>query len=501
MRQNQRLLLAFLLTLWIAVVAPMGIQAQSGNQSDVTGPNPLEIVPRGESDGTPTSAVDNTSVQVDRSTYETQLQQASLSQAIQLQEEYQALQFCNYLKLTRCGQVPTLEQVVQLLSQIARTTETKAALIYVSSQGTQLETLTVFPTQATASGKSLTPAAIAAATQRVSMPRLSREEVVQVARQWRRTVTRQGQGRDQLLAPAQQLYDWIIAPIAEELARREIDVLVFSLDSGLRLLPLAAMHDGQQFLIEQYAVTTVPSFGLADLQYADIRQQSILAMGASQFANDKDLPGVELEIQTIAQPPWDSTVFLNEAFTVNNFLQASQQDSFGIIHLATHGVFQSGSLDNSYLEFSDRRVTLSQFGEMATQLQWTTQEGPFVELLVLSACRTAVGNEEAELGFAGLAVKLGIKSALASLWRVSDVGTVALMAEYYLQLTDTPIKAEALRQAQLKMLRGEVRMTGETIQLSNGEQLPLPSALQSRDEQFLAHPYFWASFVLIGNWN
>jgi CHAT domain-containing protein len=128
-------------------------------------------------------------------------------------------------------------------------------------------------------------------------------------------------------------------------------------------------------------------------------------------------------------------------------------------------------------------------------LGWTK---PPVDLLVLSACRTAVGDEQVELGFAGLAVQAGVKSVLASLWGVNDEGTLGLMSEFYQQLKVAPVKAEALRQAQLAMLKGEVRIEAGELVTSEG-RLPLPPELARVGDQSLTHPFYWGAFTLIGN--
>jgi CHAT domain-containing protein len=123
---------------------------------------------------------------------------------------------------------------------------------------------------------------------------------------------------------------------------------------------------------------------------------------------------------------------------------------------------------------------------------------PSLELLVLSACRTALGDEQAELGFTGLAVQAGVKSALGSLWYVSDEATMAFMTEFYKQLKQASTKAEALRQAQLAMLKGEVRLQGGQLVTSFGS-FPLPPNLAELGDQDLSHPYYWSAFMMIGN--
>jgi CHAT domain-containing protein len=138
---------------------------------------------------------------------------------------------------------------------------------------------------------------------------------------------------------------------------------------------------------------------------------------------------------------------------------------------------------------------------MANELGWSQTENPPIELLVLSACRTAVGSPEAELGFAGLAVQAGVKSALASLWYVSDAGTLGLMSQFYENLSQNPIKSQALRQTQIAMLKGELRIENGRLRLSNGETLPLTPELAAAGNVDLSHPYFWSAFMMIGNWN
>ncbi|MDY7023150.1 MAG: CHAT domain-containing protein, partial [Cyanobacteriota bacterium] len=193
---------------------------------------------------------------------------------------------------------------------------------------------------------------------------------------------------------------------------------------------------------------------------------------------------------------WQGEALLNQDFTLENLQKKRNQKSFEIIHLATHANFNSQQ--DSYIQFWDDKLSLDQLRE----LEWYKQ--PQVELLVLSACRTALGNNqeaETEMGFAGLAYRAGVKSALASLWRVSDLGTLGLMVEFYEQLKSSPIKAEALRKAQLALLRGEVRMEGDSLQQTlRSTSLPTPLTLsQSTSTQDFSHPYYWAGFTMIGS--
>ena len=173
-------------------------------------------------------------------------------------------------------------------------------------------------------------------------------------------------------------------------------------------------------------------------------------------------------------------------------LQRSQF-AYPIIHLATHGEFLPGAIDNSYIQLWNDKLQLNDL----RQLGWNN---PPVELLVLSACQTALGDEEAELGFGGLAVQAGVKSALASLWYVSDEGTLALMSSFYNYLDNVPIKAEALRQAQIAMLKGEARIE-DGVLIFPGElgRVPLPPELSYIENRNLSHPYYWSAFTTIGS--
>jgi CHAT domain-containing protein len=143
---------------------------------------------------------------------------------------------------------------------------------------------------------------------------------------------------------------------------------------------------------------------------------------------------------------------------------------------------------------------MSQLVQLSDELGWSSSKNYPVELLVLSACQTALGDRQAELGFAGLAVAAGVKSVLASLWNVSDLGTLGLMGQFYQEYGEFANKAEALRQAQLAMLKGQVRVDNGKMMLANGESIDLPPEFPKGTLE-LSHPYYWASFTIIGNWN
>ncbi|HEY9769874.1 MAG TPA: CHAT domain-containing protein [Coleofasciculaceae cyanobacterium] len=448
--------------------------------------------------------------QLDRVAYEAQFQDAGSELAIMMQEEFQLTQLISSSGLQLYGTVPSVKQISRRLGELAEQTGKKPAFINISLQSNQLESFVVLPDQSQASAKNSLVASSNLNSVNSPQPKLtirktvedtSRQDLVATATQFRQEISDiRKLNQTNYMSSAQKLYKVIIEPIEAELEANNIDVLVFSMDSGLRLLPIAALHDGEQFLIEKYAMGIVPSFGLTDTRYVNPEQSSILAMGASEFSEQPALPTMPIELKTIISNPRQGELFLNEQFTIPNFVaQNSRPTPFSIIHLGTHAKFDAGDMSDSYIQFYDDQLKIPQLQELSDELGWNTNASP-IELLVLSACETALGDEEAELGFAGLAVQAGVKSALASLWYVSDLGTLALMGEFYDQLGTTLIKAEALRQTQLEMLRGNVKVDNRQVQLSNGQGLALPDDFPD-GTLTLDHPYFWSSFTLIGNWN
>ncbi len=322
----------------------------------------------------------------------------------------------------------------------------------------------------------------------------TRSRVMSTTQEFYREVTnRRKIDTTSYLPSAQQLYQWMIQPLRADLQGLGVQNLVFIMDGGLRSLPIAALHDGEEFLVQQYSFGLMPSLTLSDASYVDVKKKNLLAMGASEFLEHGPLPAVPIEIKKIAQE-WGGESFLNQAFTFANLKSQLHKGSYGIIHLATHAEFRPGALSNSYIQlWSDRKLHLDQM----EQVGWDKLQ---VDLVVLSACQTAFGNEEAEFGFAGFAVNAGVKSVLASLWYVSDEGTLGLMTEFYGQLKNAPIKAEALRQAQMAMISGRIHFEGDRLHLpAVAEGISLPPTLRGIQQTSLSHPYFWSAFTMIGN--
>ncbi|HBE17748.1 MAG TPA: hypothetical protein DEG17_18675 [Cyanobacteria bacterium UBA11149] len=344
-----------------------------------------------------------------------------------------------------------LPNISQILAQIEQETGTKYALIYARFQSDYLELRLV-----TAQGKSL-----------ISVVGATESEILTTAAKLTGNIIKQMP----YLSLAKKMYQWLIAPLQAELESQKINNLVFIMAPGLRSLPIAALHDGEKFLVEKYSIGLMPSFGLTDTSYRNIQNEPVLAMGISEINQNVEeikqtqlgpLPAVPNEIDTIVELRGGKSL-LNEQVTLENLKRESQD--YSIVHLETHGEFE-GEVKNSYMLLWDRLLRLNQIRELG----WNKRQSS-LELLVLSACKTALGNDNIEFGFAGLAVVAGVKSVLGSLWYVSDEGTAQLMTKFYQQLKTAPIKSEALRQAQLAMI-------------------------QSDD---FKHPYYWSAFTMIGS--
>lgn len=272
------------------------------------------------------------------------------------------------------------------------------------------------------------------------------------------------------LAATGDLYRWIIQPIAADLTQQSIKTLVFVLDGSLRNLPMAALHDGHQYLIERYQIANTPGLQLMNPHKFSQQQVKALVAGLSEgVAGAIPLPGVKQEVETIERQ-LPAQVLMDRAFTTQALKAKATTASFTLVHLATHGNFGS-SAENTFLQTWDGRLTVNDLRSVLSQRSLKDQSA--IELLVLSACQTAEGNNRAALGMAGLAVRSGARSTLATLWAVNDASTARFIAEFYQQLLQPQVsKAEAVREAQLALIRSKE----------------------------FSHPFFWAPFILVGNW-
>jgi CHAT domain-containing protein len=402
-------------------------------------------------------------------------------------------EFTNYLGLPPFPAVKTVEDVQDTLATVEKLTGVRSALVYVnfvptaihnnsddSNDRDQLELVMM-----TANGVPV----------RKRLSQTTRKQVLKVAQDLRREVSEpRNVGTTSYLAPAQQLYQWMVQPLAAELASHQTNHISFIMDTGLRTLPVSVLHDGQSFIIERYSVGIIPSLSLTDLRLGNWKRAKIWGLGVSESTQGQiALPSVTTEIKTIIGRLWPGQYHLNQEATLVTLKSARQNHAYGIFHLSTHANFNPGAVQNSFIQLWNERLSLDQF----RQLGWGD---PPVELLTLSACRTAIGNRESELGYAGLSIQSGVKSVVASLWSVSDAGTSALMTQFYDDLRTAPTKADALRQAQLSMAQGKVTLKeGKVRGLSFTPALPLDPDAATLPDISLSHPYFWSAFTLVGS--
>lgn len=299
---------------------------------------------------------------------------------------------------------------------------------------------------------------------------LSKDEVKETVKQLRQQL--ETRSTNDFKKPSKIVYDWIIAPIASQLAEHKIENLVFVLDEPLGNIPMGALYDGNQYLIEKYNVAVTPGLELLNPKPIARTGLRIIAGGLTEASdNFPALPNVKVELDGIKSKVANTKVLLNRQFTKNAIEDAVQSLSVPVVHLATHGQFSSKAEDTFILTYSNQVINVRDLNGLL-QSRETNQRGA-IELLVLSACSTATGDTRADLGIAGVAVRSGARSTLASLWTVDDEGTSILMREFYTQLKQPNItKAKAIKEAQVNMLKN-----------------PL-----------YEHPFYWAPFVLVGNW-
>lgn len=278
---------------------------------------------------------------------------------------------------------------------------------------------------------------------------------------------------DAYLDYAQRLHNWLIRPLQKLLQTQHIDTLVIVPDAVLRTIPFAALHDGKQFLIQQYALATIPSLRLTHLDTSHPpTEPMILLSGLSKAVQAfPALHQVRHEIATLQAlyPREQTQILLDEAFTVHNFTAQLRSSRYSIVHIASHGQFSSDPKYTFLLAYDDKL----HMKQLENLLHLNELRNDPVDLLSLSACQTAVGDDLAALGLAGVALQAGTRSALASLWAIDDAATQQLISQFYRHwYRGGESKAQALQRAQQHLLQ------------------------QWRYQ----HPAYWAAFLLIGNW-
>ena len=268
---------------------------------------------------------------------------------------------------------------------------------------------------------------------------------------------------------AEALYAWVIEPIKKILEADGVDTLVFVPDGALRNVPMAALFDGKKYLLEQYAVGVAPGLSLIESQEATSPNSRFLFSGlAAERHGFPGLPAVVQEAELIAKS-FAATQLMDATFLKDDLENKFLRNDYRFVHIASHGQF-SGRAESTFVLTYDGFLTLD---DLENLIRPSSYRGAPVELLTLSACQTAAGDEKAALGLAGVAIKAGCRAALASLWFVSDQASALMVDEFYRALAKPgTTKAKALQHAQT-VLRNDPRFR---------------------------HPRYWAPYLMIGNW-
>jgi CHAT domain-containing protein len=376
--------------------------------------------------------------------------QTNLKEAIEVIDALQLAELENFLS---CN----LSQTVQLNRESDRADQ-KAVFIYPIILEDRLEVIAKLPRQSL----------------KRYVTAVKRTEVEETAIELRASLLKRNRP-EEVIKKATQVYQWLLEPLEPDLDRREVKTLVFVLDGVLRNIPISVLYDDkrQEYLMQKpYALALVPGLRLFDLRPLQRERLEVLTAGVSEQRDVESrkfnqLPNVVKELQQI-ESTVPSEVLLNPKFTKAKLQQQIDSGTFSAVHLATHGKFSSDPEETFILAYNQ----LLKSNDLHNLLQVNNQNlSRSIELLVLSACETAQGDNRATLGLAGIAVQAGARSVLSTLWQVSDRSTVELMEQFYKNLTNLEVtKAEALHQAQLALFK-----------------------------QYKS-PYYWAPYVLVGNW-
>jgi len=313
---------------------------------------------------------------------------------------------------------------------------------------------------------------------RYTIPGLGRAKVRTTVQRLYETISKKG---NEYKKPCQDLYDWLVRPYVNDLDEK-INTIVFVPCGILRTIPIAALHDGHQFLVEKFALAIAPSLKLIEPKPLDRTNPNPLLAGISEaitfpvgtgepIERHMALIHVPLELKEISKLFGGDTL-LNADFNLDRFAAALKEMTPSIVHIASHAEF-SRDFKESFILAYDQKIYIDKLAEVVGLAKF--REDP-IELLMLSACETAMGDERAALGLAGIAIKAGARSAVGSLWGITDEAACELVVNFYKNLKDNPdcSKAEALRLAQKVLLK-------------------------SKDIK-LSHPMNWSPFILINNW-
>lgn len=383
--------------------------------------------------------------------------QENLVKARKTLESLQTVELQNFFR-EACTDIPVaIDRIVEQASTLSGDrTNASAAVIYPIILPNSIEVVLKLPNQTNLLHYST---------------KVERKEVEKTLRDLRKQIT-QPETQRSLQDLSGQVYDWLIRPAATELSSNQIGTLVFVLDGFLKNIPMAALYDGKHYLVETYAIALTPGLELLPPQPLKRQQIRLLFAGLSRSVDGfSPLTAVKQEKDGILAEIPQAVVLLDRDFTAKALQNQIEQDPFQIVHLATHGKFSSDRAQ-TFIRTLDRRINVDDLNRILQTREQVQQTA--IQLLTLSACQTAEGDERAALGLAGVAVRAGARSTLASLWSIDDRSSASLMVEFYRHLVKNPSlsKSQALRQAQLKLV----------------------------NHPNYNHPSYWAPYVLLGNW-
>ena len=301
---------------------------------------------------------------------------------------------------------------------------------------------------------------------------------------------------DDPASPSRQLHALMVAPILESLQGQDVETLLIAADEGLQAVPFAALSDGKSFFGEHYAFGLTPSLALTPLAPSQSPLGRQLALGASEFETLASLPLVPQELEQLVASSNGADQYLNDDFSPQALLRGAADQRYHRVHVATHADFRPGGPAQSVLHTGTGPMSMAQLG----QLRSKRSENP-LDLIVLSACRTLLGDADSELGFAGLALQAGARSAVGTLWYVDDVVTSAFFVQFYRLLNQGLPKAEALKRTRRLFASGSVQLDGDVV--VGADAAPLLTGLTPAQRRRIAggvqHPYFWSGIELVGS--
>jgi autotransporter-associated beta strand protein len=300
---------------------------------------------------------------------------------------------------------------------------------------------------------------------------------------------------DDPASPSRQLHALLVAPILESLLSQDVETLLIAADQGLQAVPFAALSDGSSFFGEKYAFALTPSLALTPLAPFQSDSGVQLALGASEFETLAPLPLVPQELEQLGAST-GADRYLNEEFSPQVLLNGAADQRYDRVHVATHADFRPGGPAQSLLHTGTGPMPMEQLAQLRSK-----RLEPPLDLIVLSACRTLLGDPDSELGFAGLALQAGARSAVGTLWYVDDVVTSAFFVQFYRLLDQGFPKADALLRTRQMFATGAIQLQGDAV-VGPGEA-PLLTGLSSAQRLRVAggvqNPYFWAGIQLIGS--